>query len=180
MIPCLGAVAPESIMPFRLVTAPSVSAQGTTDLAIPGWVRNVGRYSLLAKVQGGWGQSGEKGGFAVLNGAGANLVSVREEAAISPVPISADKWVGSTHTTNITSWNSAAQWVTHGTWFLIEGVIGAALVRLIGASPASSNPTTFTGFSCLGIGRGRRDPPNLAALLATFDSTDQLVRVILS
>lgn len=180
MIPCLGALPPESIMPFPLISAPSVSSQGVTDIALPSWVKNIGRYSLLAKVVGGWGGSAEKGEFAILNGAGTRIVSLYEKAAISPVPVSADKWMGSTHTTGITVWSSGGLSVTHGTWFLIEGVVGAATARLIGAPPNVSNPTTFTGFSCLGIGRGRRDPPDLAAILATFDSTDQLVRVILS
>lgn len=180
MIPCLGVLPPESIMPFPLVTAPSVSAEGTTDLDIPAWVRNVGRYSLLVKVEGGWGQSAEKGELAILDGSGATIASIREEAAISPVPLSADKWIGSTHTTGITVWAGGGISVTHGTWFLIEGLASAATVRLIGAPAAVSNPTTFFGLSVLGLGRGRRDPPNLGDLLATFDSTDQLLRVILS
>lgn len=180
MIPCLGVIPPESIMPFPLVTAPSVSAQGTTDLAIPAWVRNVGRYSLLIKVKGGWGQSAEKGSVSILNGAGSVIASITEEAAFSPTPVSADYWLGSAHTTGATTWPGAPEFVTHGTWFLIEGISAAATVRLTGAPPASSHPTTFTGLSVLGLGRGRRDPTNLAALLATFDGTDQLVRVIIS
>ncbi len=180
MIPCLGVLPPESIMPFPLVTAPSVSAEGATDLAIPAWVRNVGRYSLLVKVVGGWGASNEKGELAILDASSTKILSIKDEFAISPVPLSADRWIGSTYTAGITSLTSASLSPTHGTWFLVEGLSGAATVRLTGAPAAVSNPTTFTGLSVLGLGRGRRDPPNLADILAIFDSTDQLLRVIVS
>jgi hypothetical protein len=180
MIPCLGAIAPESIMPFPLVAAPSVSAEGVTDLAIPAWVRNVGRYSLLVKVVGGWGQSMEDAAVLVLNGSGTAVLSLVEGSAISPSPVQAEFWNYFGHTTGATVFPDMAQTVPNGTWIAIEGLSGAAAVRLVGSPPASGNPTTFSGLSVLGLGRGRRDPTNLAALIAAIAAGDSVFRIVMS
>lgn len=183
MIPILGSMPPESIFPFAKISAPSVSATGTTDLALPSFAAHVGRYSLLVRIGGGWGTSSSWPGGAInlLNNAGAAVLTIGNSAAFSPSPISAEYWQGATHVTGITSCPYIPGTVANGTWILVEGIIGVATVRLIGQiETAGYLPTTFSALECTGIGRGSRNPLNLSAMVAALASSDSLIKVVMS
>lgn len=183
MIPILGSMPPESIFPFPKITAPSVSATGTTDLALPSFAAHVGRYSMLVRVGGGWGTSPSWPGGTVnlLDTSGTTALVIGNNAAFSPAPLSVEYWQGSTHVTGATACPYISATVANGTWLLVEGIIGVATVRLIGQiETAGYLPTTFSALECTGIGRGRRDPLNLSALVAALASSDSLIKVVMS
>lgn len=183
MIPILGALPPESIFPFAEISAPSVSATGMTNLALPSFVARVGRYSLLIRVGGGWGTSPSwpDGAIHLLDGAGATILAIDNAAVISPAPIFAEYWQGSSHVTGITDCPSIPGSVANGTWLIAEGCVGVATVSLIGhIETAGYLPTSFSALECTGLGRGRRDPLNLSALISTLTPNDTLIKVVMS
>lgn len=184
MIPLLGvALPPVALMPFPAISGASVSGAGNVAVTLPNSLRTIGRYSLLVTVVGSWGGSAERAGIDVLDNAGAALLSITEGSAISGSFLTASQanHNGSELVVNdpITVWGGGPIG-THTLYFLFEGIVGAASVRLRSAPGNRSNPSYFGPWSVLGIGRGRRAPPNWAALTASMTASDGYLRIICS
>lgn len=183
MIPLLGMNPPETLMPFSAIAGGAISGSGNVSVTLPTWVRNVGRYSLLVTAVGSWGGSAERGGVSVLNASGAGIIALTEGYAISGSFLSATQAYHSG--SGLVVSNASASWAggsvgTHTYYFLFEGIVGAASVRIQSVNGNPGNPTYFNSWNVIGIGRGRRDPANWAALQAGMTTSDGYLRIICS
>lgn len=146
----------------------AVSAQSVTDVQVPDAVR-LTMASVFIDHYGGWGQSNEDGGIAVLNFSGNTIISMSEEAlAVLPAGMKLYE-VTADGETEIANFPHQSQG-THHVYLEIRNVLGMKAIRSDGAPPASSNPTTFQNMRIRTF--NPNDFPDRATIVANLGPAD--------